>query len=172
MSAVRITYYGMEGAGRTLTEAKTDAGRKIEQALSGYYTPTILSWRDWAILVYRDPLASWKTAIIVDAETGVRSGRVWGGGPYATEKEAIRSAQSHLADLGWHPDDGETPPPFLTDRDLISEFRSKVQFQVRYRTARDRGLSDGDAHAYACRDPRRHDLVALVESAAGAGGEP
>lgn len=32
---IKITYYGMDGEGRTVKEAKADAGTKIEAALKG-----------------------------------------------------------------------------------------------------------------------------------------
>lgn len=153
---VQIEYYGVAGSGRNVTEAKRDAGRKIEAALSGSYTPVVVSWRGWAALVYREP-GGWCRALIATPD-GVRAGAVWASPNESAREEAVAMAQAHVADLGWQPSDGFEPPPFLTDPRLVGEFRSKVEFQLRYRAARERGFGDADAHSYAGRDPGRPEL--------------
>ena len=40
---VRITYYGMEGEGSTLKEAKQDAGRKLEAAIRASSDPICIT---------------------------------------------------------------------------------------------------------------------------------
>ena len=163
MSTVRIDYYGVEGEGRTVTDAKRDAGRKIEAALAGSYTPEILVWRGYAILIYREP-TGWCNRLIADPERGIVEGRVWGTN-YGSKEEAVSYAQDHLADLGWQESDGEEPPPFLKGRKQIGDYRSKVQFRQRYNFARRRGFSDCDAHSYAGHNPSRPELIAQVEQA-------
>jgi hypothetical protein len=59
MATVRVTHYGMDGSGRNVTEAKRDAGRKIEAALSGHYTPEVAARKGWAALVFREPGRIW-----------------------------------------------------------------------------------------------------------------
>lgn len=159
MQTVRISYYGVDGEGRNVTEAKKDAGRKIEAALAGHYTPELLCHRGFAILVYREP-SGWCSRLVADPERGVVDGKVWGtnNGSY---DEAKRAALSHLADLGWTAADGLEPPSFLTDRRLIADYRTKAEFQLRYQRARALGLKDQDAHSFAGRDPSRPDLLAL-----------
>lgn len=53
--SVSITYFGMDGIGRTVTEAKRDAGAKIERALNGNYWPVMLSAGEHTYIAYRDP---------------------------------------------------------------------------------------------------------------------
>ena len=161
MATVRIEYYGMDGTGKTVTEAKKNAGAKITAALAGSYTPTILAHRGYAILVWREP-DGWRTRLIADPADGIRGD---GGGtgfcPGDTETDAIRGAQRHLAQLGWTHDDGPEAPDFLTDRSDRADFRSWAVFQIRHRAARNYGLSPNDAHSWAGRDPSRPDLAKL-----------
>lgn len=153
---VTVTYYGVEGTGRNVTEAKRDAGRKIEASLTGSYDPTILACRGIGILVYRQP-NGWDFRTIVDPSDGIREGTMYGCGNYATHKEAVQAATNHLAQMAWVPEDGYTTPVAGAD---AREFRSWVEFQLRYREARSRGMSDSDCHSYACRNPARAELWA------------
>lgn len=158
-NTVRITYFGMEGEGRTLTDAKRDAGAKIERALSGPegWNPQIVSWRGFAVLVYRTP-EGWHSALIIDAgETRVS---ICYGSNEGDKAAALRGARLHVAQCGWTHADGETLWEGLTDREEKREHLSWVRFQIRYRAARARGLSDNDAHSYAGRNPGRADLWA------------
>jgi hypothetical protein len=161
---INLTYFGMEGSGATVTEAKKDAGRKIEAALDGSYTPEIVAWRGYAALVYREPTGWYTRLIICPDEKGIRDGKVWGSnaGMY---KEAMIQAQSHVADLGWERADGETPPAFLKDRDAIANYVYQARFRERYYQAIDRGMSKDDAHCYAGGSLGRPDLVKLMEVA-------
>lgn len=162
---VTITYFGMHGAGRNVTEARKDAGRKIEAALTGTYAPHIVSWRGWAILVYRDAMCGWCTAIVVAGEgMGPCAGDVHGTTGHADRQAAILAAQRHIADLGWKEEDGETPPRFLTDRDAISEYQRKVRFWLRCLKARRAGLTDADeVRAYGCETFCPPEILARVD---------
>lgn len=162
MATVRITYYGMEGEGKNLTEAKRDAGRKIEAAFSGNYTPEILSHRGYAILLAREP-SGWGARIIVDPD-GIRDGRVWISGQ-ETYEDAKRGALTHLAQLGWQDADGKTPPDFLKDRRAIADFVSWAEFQLRYIEGRNRGIPESDLHDYASRNPWRPEVWQVAETA-------
>jgi hypothetical protein len=157
MPTVRIEYYGVEGQGKNLKEAKRDAGAKIEKALTGSYGPQIVSYRGYAILVFRKP-EGWCTQIIADADTGVREGAIYAGANHATEKEALKNAFEHLADLGWEENDGHVLPYFLTDRDSIATYKSKVEFWIRCKEARRIGIPEKDIHDWACKNPWRPEL--------------
>jgi hypothetical protein len=153
-----IKYYGVEGSGRTVTEAKKDAGRKIEIALAGDYNPVIIVWRKHAYLIYRDPTVGWRDRLICD-EDGVRDGTVFGsfGGDSMDKEYVIAEAKKHLAKLGWEEVDGQEIPsilPFCHHRG----WRDWTEFQLRYREAIRRGMNDNDAHSYAGRNPSRPEL--------------
>jgi hypothetical protein len=154
-----LKYYGMEGTGRNVTEAKKNAGHKIEKALSGDYTPLILVWRDHAYLVYRDPESGWRSRLIADDESGICAGPVWGTiSPDGDDKNKIvADCKLHLAQLGWEENDGKEPPTILPNSHH-GDFIEWAEFQLRYKEARRRGMSDNDAHSYALRNPQRPEL--------------
>lgn len=161
MARVTIEYYGMDGTGATVTEAKKDAGAKITAALTGSYTPHVLTHKGYAILIWREP-NGWHNRIIADPSDGIRTdSRGMGFCPGDSERDAIRGAQRHLAQLGWQHDDGPEAPEFLTDRHDRADFRSWAVFQLRHRAARAYGLNPNDAHSWAGRDPSRPDLAKL-----------
>src|SRR5262245_2680944 len=158
MPTVRIDYFRMEGDGRNVTEARRDAGRKIQQALTGDYHPELLEWRGFAVLVWREP-SGWRMRNVAD-ESGFRAGTQYGCSGYADRQDCLKAARRHLAQLVWRPEDGdEWFPAFMSDRREQAGFREWVRFQHRYARARAAGLPDGDAHAYACGSYGRPDLV-------------
>ena len=163
---VSIVYYGMDGWGRNVTEAKRDAGARIERALTGSYTPEVYSHRGMAYLVYRTP-DGWHAAIIAD-ETGIRPNGVYGvcGCNYGDKAEAVRRALYNLAQLTWTHDDDDEAPEFVKDRSDRSDFRGWVRFQRRCKIARERGMNDADIHAYACENPMRPELWVHERAAA------
>lgn len=164
MATVTVDYFGMSGTGRTVTEAKRDAGAKLQKAMEGDYAPHFLHYRGYAILVTRSP-HGWDTAIICEP-TGFRDGgRVSVSANYHTEEEVLSSARSQLAQLGWTHEDGLTAPGWL-NRDEQREFLWWAEFQLRFRTATQAGLCHNDAHSYAGRNPARPELVAMVEGGA------
>lgn len=162
---IRVKYYGMDGEGTTVTEAKKDAGRKITEALDGDYIPEILEWRGYAILVYREP-EGWCSRTIADPEDGIKAGCVYGN-PSSTREETIQSARRHLAQMGWKPEDGFDLPTFVTNRNDIADHYNWCKAQLRWRKARDAGLDANDCHAYACKATFRDDWAALVERVEG-----
>lgn len=151
MATVRIEYYGMEGEGRTLTEAKKDAGRKIQAALGGYYTPELLTWRGETALIYREP-NGWRYSLLlsggklIDRPYGISS-----NGPHASKKEALQSAGFSLAQNGWQPADGTEILPDFLDESNRREMRSWATFQLRCIRAKNAGItSSNEIHDYGC----------------------
>lgn len=135
MAVVTINYFGMEGRGKNVTEARRAAGAKISRALTGSYDPKILSSRGTAILVYRHPHYGWLHSTIAD-ETGFRSRLSSGTGTYEDEKETTAAALAHLAQLTWTADDGlNTAPDINLDKRQLGEFKHWAEFQLRYQAA-------------------------------------
>lgn len=164
---VSITYFGMDGTGRNVTEAKRDAGRKIEEALSGSYRPVVLESRGWAMLVWRD-ICGWQSSIIkwVDHDQNYESlwrADVSSGSGEKSFEECLERAYSHLAQMTW--DQKELVPPCLEEagatkyvlplakrrRSMLDDFRRWRGFQLAYQHAKIT-LGDGDArwHQWAC----------------------
>ena len=94
----RITYFGMEGEGRNLTEAKRDAGRKVEQALEGSYTPELIGdiSKGYAMLLVRQPKLGWESILLYPGKEGALYGS---SGSDTTKEECERRARAHLAGL-------------------------------------------------------------------------
>lgn len=166
MQTVKIQYFGVEGSGRNVTEAKRDAGKQIERALSGDYSPIILEYRGNAILVWRDPMSGWRSGIIFDNGEFRDHRRVSWSYCHSTKStddaraDAIASAQDRLAQLGWRPEDATNPPEFLKTRQQIADYRYWAEFQLRYSQAKAAGMPDNDAHDYAGKNPARPELWA------------
>lgn len=148
MALVRIEYYGMDGEGKNVTEAKRDAGRKIERALSGSYSPEIVTWRTETALVYREP-DGWVYSII-RSDDRIRAGAVHGCRE-GTKDEAIRRARYSIAQNGWEPSDGTEAPDFVTDARDRSELATWYTFQLRCIRAKAAGITNNqEIHDYGC----------------------
>lgn len=162
---VNITYFGMDGSGRTMTEAKKDAGRKIEQAMTGNYQPVMLQSRGIIIILWRDP-QGWRYNIITDEKGNLRDKPFQcystGQSDYYAE---YASALLSLAQMTW--DGQEQRPPCLDEvstinsrhavndnagRRLLGEFASWRGFQLAYRHAKSNGIgqTDTDWHRFGC----------------------
>ena len=139
---IHLTYYGMDGAGATVREAKEAAGRKLTAAMDGFYTPAEAMVHGIRVLVWRAP-GGWS----------YRLPESFGSGFYDSQAEALGRGCNHAAQNAWTidvPDDGGfvAAVPNLTEparRDLVSYFA----WQRSYRALRGSGLSDAEAHAKA-----------------------
>ena len=167
MATVQIEYFGMEGIGKTVTEAKRDAGSKIEKAMQRHYQPMILSWRGNTKLLWATTLG-WRSCWLTD--NGQMKDEIYGGsGDNSDKDDEIRSCLSCLAQSGWKPEDGDSCDLLdkhrLATHAMRSDFRSWVKFQLRYRVAKEKGFNDCDCHAYACGAMFNPELLAMVDAA-------
>lgn len=162
MATVTIEYFGMDGAGRTLTDAKKDAGRKIEAAMKGSYEPTVLASRGVVILLWRDPYG-WRHSTITDGGDDKGNGGFRDKLSYSSGNDyayTLQSALSHLAQQTW--DGAEELPPCLgsaaslivrrdiNGRAVLGEFKSWRGFQLAYKVAIANGIDDNARHQWAC----------------------
>ena len=139
---VRITYYGMEGEGKNVTEAKRDAARKVEAALEGDYSPEIIGdLTRYAVLLWREPRYGWGFRTI----TATTTGRLYGSSHGSSRMEVEKYARRHVADLLQ-----DVTYILEKDREGIRDWHSKQEFQRKYQEARNEGHSDHEAHAIAC----------------------
>lgn len=150
---VKVTICGVTGTGRTRTEARQRAEEAITARLAeaeGDYDPRLLAWRGNVVLIYRRPLDGWVYVRLVDADDGLRTGRLMGGCfSNDTLGEIETSVRQHLAQLGWTPEDGTDPPELLTGTDEREDFVLWARWQLAYRAARERGLLDEEAREEA-----------------------
>ena len=163
MKQITLQYYGVTGTGKTVKEAKQDAGRKIEKIVQGDYTLRVVRTKRHTAVIWNTP-DGWVSRIITGPETQDIN-RVW---PSAHHPEGVEEAMDrvsfHLCQLEWKPCDTEPalelPPAFK------AEWDSWVVFQRRYAEARKKGMNDTEAHFYAVRNPSRPDLWADDKNAA------
>lgn len=139
---VRITYYGMEGVGKNVTEAKRDAGSRIEEALKGDHEPVIIGdLARYAALLFRTPQHGWTYAVLAPdtkrlcAHLGIGNSR----------ENVERHARNHLANLLDDVSliDGKRYPADVTS------WQEKHDWQVRMKELLSQGYSDNDARLIA-----------------------
>ena len=169
MQSVTIKYFGMDGTGRNITEAKRDAGSKLERAMDGSYSPVILRHRGTTCMIWREP-TGWEYRISrgEDRQYESLSGQT---SACDSRDEAIREAIRHLCltVFDWRTDSDDAPE-LMTNREDRREYASLAQthraFNTRYAKAKAAGLSDTDCHSYALRNPARPELLAIVDGVA------
>jgi hypothetical protein len=151
---ITIEYFGFEGTGSTVKEAKQDAGRKIEALHIGSWTPVLVTWRGHTALLTRDTHGWTKRFLQHDGDPlKIGQGSQGFGNDWAG---ALHSTQRHIVQLGWNVGDPiDIFPDWFTDPRDRKEAIEYRQWQLNYRELRDRGLSDVDAHRYAGY-PREH----------------
>lgn len=156
---ISLTYFGMSGEGATVREAKADAGRKLEALVKHVeHTPSIVAVGDCASLVWHFGSYGWCNALV--SAHGKPQPHLSAAIPgEATEEEAMVRAAMHTADLAWSHDveDDEAFSAaaltrYIGKRDLPGKIRELVDrfaWQRRYKSFKDRGFSNNDAHALA-----------------------
>ena len=147
MQQVTIQYYGMDGTGRTVTEAKRDAGTKIERALTGHYTPAFIRAGDLLGFIWREPGGYYYKIIRPDSEAGSAYGCGMAQG--STERETVHACARHMADnLGSY-----AGLEKYLDRAQIRDLDQRFAFVAEYRKHIASGMSDTEAHAAAAGRP-------------------
>ena len=143
MKTIRITYYGMDGEGSTVTDAKRDAGKKIEEALSRIGRVEMVTMQGLSAILYGDKNGySYKILFPDDPENG----RIWGCSSFGNDKdEAMDHLRNHLAQATWTPAMGENHPDLLGNK----AFSSWARWQLRYITAKQSGMTDEQARTVA-----------------------
>ena len=93
-----LTYHGMRGEGITVKAAKLDAGRKIEELVTGDLTPYLLSSGNWIALVTKtnsDYGGSWGHRLL--NKDALASGPLFATTMSGSQKIAVKEAAKHLA---------------------------------------------------------------------------
>lgn len=144
---IQITYFGMEGEGKTLTEAKQDAGRKLEAAMDGSYLPYVFTHMGHTLIVFREP-DGWAYMMIYPDDDGQKSGSSSGGN---SQEETIRQGLRHMAQNLYNPKTGEDGMSVLRNKDDIRQHQNWVEWQRVYLAWADLGASDGTCRDYANR---------------------
>ena len=139
-----IKYYGVEGTGRTITDAKKDAGSTIETALSGDYTPTLIAHGEWCAIVARSPLSGWGYRLIETGKQG-RQDLYLSGSVEHDKRVALSHVARHLAQLSGTYAGLER----YLDRADMGQLDSYFAWQSRYAVAKAEGKTDDECRAFA-----------------------
>lgn len=146
---ITLTYFGVEGSGRTVSEAKKDAGRKIEAALTGDYDPFLIGHCGYLGLVGRDPrggqLGTWGYRVIEAGCLGGDGLTVFIDTNYASRHDAIAACAYHLAQNAGTYAGLERHLAAARLRDLDAYFL----WQQEYAKAKSEGLGDEECRARA-----------------------
>jgi hypothetical protein len=134
---VYIEHQGFHGTGTTAKEAKLDAIRKIEALHEGYWQPTLREWRGHAVLIHRD-LEGWQYTFLQHNYGQLKMhGTTIDNGDY---RETLRSAERHLADIGWTVADPlDLFPAWFSNAEDRREILSRRTWQLRVRHHLDAG---------------------------------
>ncbi len=154
---VTIDYYGVEGTGKNLTEAKKNAGEVIRATLKRVATPPrIIRLKNWMVLIWADAHGWCHKVQEIDA---IESGHLYGcSHSSGSEDDVVVAAKRHLADCVTMTDAeavaffSSHPSP---DKNSLSEWRRKQGFYRAYHYAKEnQGLlaTQGvtDLHRWAC----------------------
>ena len=152
MSTVTVEYFGVHGTGRTVAEAKRDAGAKIERSMTGSYYPRLLTLGKFTALLYRQPMHGWGYTFITangEAREGLQTGHITGDDETVAACE--RSCRRHLGQLAIF----ELPDAAIldfVDRADRADTARYIQWQRCYREWAQMGANDNDCREHAGRD--------------------
>jgi len=140
-----VNVYGVAGEGATLRQAKEDAGRRIEAALSGNYTPKVIFGREHYAIICREPFGGWQRQV-ARIGTEVR-GCVSGG--YTTRQQAEDEARYDIAQREWLPDGDDDFSYIVEDTPSLLRLARWAYWQRDYLRLIKKGLTPGEAHLQA-----------------------
>jgi hypothetical protein len=163
---IRITYYGVDGEGPTVTAAKQDAGRRLEHLVKQTEEPPVIIMVEGEAAILGFTKYGWGHRCFMTARPAhaVLVGTQWLSGGFATKHEAELYALKHVLDNAWNfPPDDEAWFNDATNgvakcgvslttseaRRIRGEFLAQCKWQRGYRRYRDEGYNDEDAR-YMC----------------------
>ena len=162
MATVTIEYFGMDGQGRTVTEAKRNAGEKIERALKGSYQPRVIHRKNCAALLYREP-SGWHYSLLTKTDGTVRDDLPCGTF-YGSLDDAEQAALFHVTQNAWDGEEGEALDSLLEgmNKRNVSEMVTWARWQLRWRHAVANGLTRDQAWDWASAHTNHAEAMASV----------
>ncbi len=170
MQSVRLTYFGVEAEGRTLTEARQAAGAKIERCFAEGFGPYIVGHHKYPesfAIVMRADVDSWGYRFY---ERGKLAGAIKTDPcscGFASAKDAVAACRRHMAQAVCVPSsDDLTGFEFIESETDRRRHLDWIAWQRDFTRLRGEGRSESEAHAEARSNP---DLVrGLTEKWLGA----
>lgn len=146
---VTIQYFGFEGTGRTMKDAKLNAGNKILMLHEGSFEPVLVTWRGETALIYRT-LTGYESKILQHDGAPLHMPLGCEMHSEGTRKAVIKSVQQHIVQLGWRFEDPiDLFPDWFTDANDRKEAIRYRQWQLDFRKFRAEGMSENEAHLAA-----------------------
>lgn len=137
--------HGFTGVGETTKEARQDAIRQIKALQEGYWTPEVRSWCGETVIIVRTVAGG--DYYFVRERDGVPTLRSCC--MVSSFQEAVRSAERHLAQIGWRFTDPIDLFPDFIQSDDKRELIDWRKWQLSYRHLKNHGLADREAHQQA-----------------------
>lgn len=94
MKQIKIEYYGMEGQGATVKEAKADAGRKLASLAKDVDNQAVIRVQGHTLILVRN---SWSWSYHVISPDDPDGSMYSQSSGYSTREEAEKNARRHLA---------------------------------------------------------------------------
>jgi hypothetical protein len=154
---IRIEYYGIEGEGATVKEAKANAGQSLIGIVRDLEEgPLVVSFRGWAKMIWRGKYG-WNERFIQTEGGPIEMGSacLHGGG---SREDAVVHATRHIADCAWtfeveddaaYAAEAFAKLPRGRRDEAVREFLYRIGWQRRVRAAMDAGWSQDDARCVA-----------------------
>ena len=142
---ITIEYFGVSGTGRTVTEAKRDAGVKLERMAKSY--PSVYAYRGASVFIVANSDCWSIRHTWPDSEGQVCSSSSCGG----SKDDAIAYGVHNLLTATRHIGEYEVPAwaKHLIDvADTIKGWRGNDAFQLAYKQAVKN--NEADPHTWAC----------------------
>lgn len=143
MARIRLEHFGVDGSGRTVTEAKQDAGRKIQALVEELRFPCVFRFPTGIVGVVARTVEGWSYALLY-ADQESRTDALAASG-YGDQAETVAAMRRHVAQnlVFGVPDHGLS---VLADDRARREHIGYVNWQLDYRALRAAGKSDHEAH--------------------------
>ena len=137
-------YLGMEGKGPTLREAKADAMRKIEKALTWDYRPALFTAGEHQTIVWRTPFGVMTSTLASGHNGDIQINGMSGSDRFEHECDAMAL---HVAKLAANIEAPTIPSCIASRPGLVSDYLYWIGFQRAFAAA---AGDHSQRHRFAC----------------------
>ena len=132
---------------KNMSGALADLLRQVQQAYTGNYFPTIITYRSQSMIIYRSPYSGWEYSILVSDDVLSLPSTYDRIGPFDGSNEAERAARMQLAKKVWNCE--EERSWVIIDKDDQASFTIWAKWKKRVAYYRKGGMSQEEAEKAA-----------------------
>lgn len=132
---------------KNMSGALANLLRRVQQAYTGNYFPTIITYRSQSMIIYRSPYSGWEYSILVSDDVLSLPSTFDRIGPFKSSREAERTARMQLAKKVWNSE--EERSWVIIDKDDQASFTIWAKYQKRIAYYKQGGMSQEDAEKAA-----------------------